>query len=287
MSEKGPEPVITSEEIERIIKELEKKEEEQRKKRELQEKHAHIETPPFKPQPQGVSPPKPPPAPPVSPESNKPKWLSFIFYPFLFIVLFILIYVGLNLPFYRSRLGYFYKFEVKKESPPAFNLPSIENQPIQEINLSDRIIIPKIQVEAPIIWEVEWENILQELKNGVVHFKGTALPNEEGTVVLTGHSSTYPWARGSYDKVFTLLDKLNLSDQIIIIYQKRKYTYVVSNKKIIKPSEVRVISREGEYNLSLITCWPIGTSLKRLVVEAKLVEKPSTRPSEPTIPSVF
>lgn len=240
-----PKPIVSEDEIERIIKELEKKEEERK-----------------------IVPPSPP---------KKHPFKTFFKYCFLFIFLFLLFYLGLNYQSVILQAKYLYKTQIKGQAPPS----SITG----EINLIDTLIIPKIQVSAPIIWEIEQKDILEKLKQGVVHFKGSALPSEEGNVVMTGHSSSYPWQKGKYDQVFALLDKLTPSDTILIVYNKERYYYEVTGKKIIKPDDLKILTNK-ESSLTLISCWPLGTSFRRLVVFAQQTEKPPKSLPEGSLPTV-
>jgi sortase A len=49
--------------------------------------------------------------------------------------------------------------------------------------------------------------------------------------------------------------------------------YEVENIKIGLPEQVDVLGPASKEQLTLITCTPIGTNLKRLIVTARLVEK--------------
>lgn len=206
----------------------------------------------------------------------------------LFIILFFVFYFGLNFQSYFLKAKYSYNVEIKGKPILLNNLPYIaDTAKDSEINLPDSLIIDKIQVNAPILWQVEPQDVLKGLDDGIVHFKGTALPNDiDGNIALTGHSSSYPWQKTKYGQVFTLLDKLEVRDQITVIYKKKKYLYEVTNKKVVKPEQVEVLN-SNEARLTLITCWPIGTTLKRLVVQARQIEKPSAPSQELFLPSVF
>jgi sortase A len=53
------------------------------------------------------------------------------------------------------------------------------------------------------------------------------------------------------------------------LYQKEKYNYKVAETKIIKGGQVDYLSSNLNTNqLTLMTCWPPGTTLNRLVVIA-------------------
>lgn len=147
----------------------------------------------------------------------------------------------------------------------------------------NRIIIPKIGKNVPLVdvrlnagFDFDHiENIfMQELEKGVVRYPGTAKPGELGNTFIFGHSSNYPWVKGEYNSIFALLDELSFGDEIIVYYNQKKFTYIIREKKVIKPGNVKVLDHdEGKKELSLMTCWPIGTTLNRLIVFAELQEE--------------
>ncbi|MBI2463756.1 class E sortase [Candidatus Peregrinibacteria bacterium] len=158
-----------------------------------------------------------------------------------------------------------------------FNIPTFSI-----VSPDNRIIIPKIDKNIPIVetasknrYEEKWEelekNILNDLKNGVVHYPGTAQPGQKGNVVMTGHSSYYPWDEGKYKDVFALLDKLEIGDEIIIYFQQKEYRYNIIDFRDVNPDDINVLEQKDGYKLSLITCTPLGTNLRRLVVTAEQI----------------
>ncbi len=144
----------------------------------------------------------------------------------------------------------------------------------------DRIIIPRIAKNVPIV-RVKTENLLKRdwgalekdiqsaLQDGVIHYPGTAYPGEHGNVVITGHSSYFVWDPGRFKDVFALLHQVTEGDTVIIYYNQQKYSYIVYEKKVVMPDQVNVLAQEGGDRVTLITCTPVGTNLKRLVVLAK------------------
>ncbi|MFO0763517.1 MAG: class E sortase [Candidatus Gracilibacteria bacterium] len=145
----------------------------------------------------------------------------------------------------------------------------------------NRIIIPKIGKNIPLVdvnisHDVDFdhmENIfMQELENGVVRYPGTAAPGEDGNSFIFGHSSNYPWIKGDYNEIFALLDKLDPGDDIIVYYQQKKYVYKVTEKKVVRPGDVKALSERDPHKkeLSLMTCWPVGTTYNRLLVFTEL-----------------
>jgi sortase A len=134
------------------------------------------------------------------------------------------------------------------------------------------IIIPKIGANAKIIPNVnagEKQEYLDSLQQGVAHTLGTSFPGEKGHIFLFAHSTDYFWNIGNYNAVFYLLYKLEKNDNITIVYQGKRYLYKVIGSQIVNPSQVEYVSRKSNKEfLTLQTCWPPGTTLKRLLVYA-------------------
>ena len=128
----------------------------------------------------------------------------------------------------------------------------------------EKIVIPLIGIEAPVILaENSDEYTLQKaLEKGVVLY-----PNSN---IILGHSSAYPWYRGNYGSVFSLLNKLEKGDEILLFSEDKEYNYQVVSKEIKAPKEISTESDKP--NLYLISCWPINTDWKRIVVKADLTK---------------
>lgn len=167
-------------------------------------------------------------------------------------------------------------------SPFAVNHFSIPKINLEVIPPGTRIIVPRINSNVPIInvpddklasrdWGGLEADIQDALRDGVVHYPGTPWPDQSGNVVLTGHSSYYPWDPGRFKDVFALLHQVEVGDEIVIFYKQKKYIYRIDEIKVVLPSEVNVLGDTGDDRLTLITCTPIGTNLKRLIVIAKPV----------------
>ncbi len=149
---------------------------------------------------------------------------------------------------------------------------------------TDRVVLERLGVNAPIqslddaskfsdFDELE-EAIQKELEEGVVHYPGTALPSDnEGNVFLTGHSSYYPWAPGRYKDVFAILHAAKVGDEVKIYYNEKSYMYIIREKVVVTPDNVEVLRQTQDRTLTLMTCTPIGTNAKRLIIKADLVEE--------------
>lgn len=146
----------------------------------------------------------------------------------------------------------------------------------------NRIVIPKIWKNVPLVevknkkvsWEKELNDIfMQELESWVVRYPGSQKPWEEWNTFIFWHSSNFPWIKWDYNEVFALLDKVSFDDEIIVYYWQKKYKYKVREKYVINPWDVSLLKRnENKSELTLMTCWPIWTTLNRLVVITELIE---------------
>lgn len=193
----------------------------------------------------------------------------------LFLIIFIGLFVVLNSSAIFIKLGY----HIPQIAGVSFGADEFSKEEANEVEnkilLDDRLIISKINVDVPIIWaESSDEDIIQkELYKGVVHLAGSAFPGEDGNCFITGHSSSRNLLhKGEYDTVFTLLNELEIGDKIFIYWEQEKFIYQVQNKKVVSKYDTTVSEDTAEPILTLATCWPIGTDLKRLVVRAELME---------------
>lgn len=196
--------------------------------------------------------------------------------------LFFLFFFLLNYPAYSKRLAF-----SLEPTPTATPIPSPTPTPAPVIlpNYEPEIIIEKINLRAPVVYNTTADKVLDNLKNGVVNFENTARPGEVGNVVLIGHSSDYPWSNGHYKTIFALLDKLTPGDRITVPYEHQRFVYEVIGQKVVGPKEVSVLAKTSQPTLTLLTCYPVGTSRNRLIVTAKLVEGEVTgvQTTEPVI----
>ena len=136
------------------------------------------------------------------------------------------------------------------------------------------LVIPRIDAKAKVIADVDFTNQTaydEALKMGVAHAYGSSFPGDGKIIWLFAHSTDSPWRVEKYNAVFYLLRKLEPNDQIIVFFNGKRFDYRVDEKKVIEPSDVSFLKNTGEERLILQTCWPPGTTLKRLIVTARLV----------------
>ncbi len=147
----------------------------------------------------------------------------------------------------------------------------------------NRVIIPKIWKNIPLI-EVENREVnglkelnnifMKELSNGIIRYPSSWIPGEKWNSFIFWHSSNFPWIKWEYNDVFALLDKVELNDEVIVYYDQKKFKYKIREKKVVKPSNVQVLKdTEDKSEITIMTCWPVWTTLNRLIVVWDLVEE--------------
>jgi sortase A len=122
-----------------------------------------------------------------------------------------------------------------------------------------RIQVPAIDVDAPIVEGDDWE----ALKRGGGHHIGSANPGERGNCVISAHNDIF-------GEIFRALPDLGLGDEIFVHTASRAYRYVVTQKRVIEPTEVSVMERTSSPVLTLISCYPYGVDTHRIVVIGEL-----------------
>lgn len=147
------------------------------------------------------------------------------------------------------------------------------NWEVPDINYS--IFIPKIEAKSKVMENVDASNskqYLAALKLGVAEAAGLSHPGEKGTTYLFAHSvgSRVDYAR--YNAVFYLLDKVGDGDVVEVVYKGKLFKYEVVAKEILPANDTRyLVPQQLSEKLVLQTCYPPGTSWKRLVVSGKRI----------------
>jgi len=131
--------------------------------------------------------------------------------------------------------------------------------------------IPNLYLDEPIIINVDPNDktqYLAALKKGIAHAAGTQLPGNPGLGYYFAHSSS-PDLVAQYNAVFYLLGKLKPGDEVDIWFKHQKYTYRVTKLKETAANDVSFLQdRYDQETIVMQTCWPAGTTARRLLVFA-------------------
>jgi sortase A len=127
-----------------------------------------------------------------------------------------------------------------------------------------RLEIPSIDLSAMLV-EGTGE---RELRRGVGHIEGTALPGQHGNIGLAAHRDTF----------FRRLAEVQNGDAVNLVTLEGTDHYVVKSIDIVDPDETMVLHDIGHPALTLVTCYPffyLGSAPKRYIVQAaRLPETP-------------
>ncbi|KKR05736.1 MAG: hypothetical protein UT34_C0002G0243 [candidate division WS6 bacterium GW2011_GWF2_39_15] len=147
-----------------------------------------------------------------------------------------------------------------------------DDQKIVFVDQEFGLFIPKIKANAAVISNVDpysYNIYMEALEKGIAHAKGTSLPNQSGNVFLFAHSAVNFYDSKKLNVYFYLLSKLEKGDKVYVSYKGVIYKYKVLSTRFVMPSEVKYL---GDYmekdTLTLMSCWPAGTNLKRTIVTA-------------------
>jgi LPXTG-site transpeptidase (sortase) family protein len=145
--------------------------------------------------------------------------------------------------------------------------------------IPDRIVIPAIELNAPILYakfkELDYQGqtydqwLAPSSFAAGWHFTSARL-GSIGNLVLDGHHNVY-------GKVFGSLYELEEGDLIRIYSGSFYMKFVVTNKLILPEKNTSLATRldnarwilpTGDQRLTLVTCWPQDTNTHRLVIAA-------------------
>ncbi len=104
----------------------------------------------------------------------------------------------------------------------------------------------------------------EELRQGVGHYRGSAMPGANNNCILSGHRDT----------ALAGLGKLDRGAHLIVETSAGEFTYEVQQTRIVDKDDKTVIVPTDYPALTVTTCYPfsyIGAAPKRYVVVAALV----------------
>jgi LPXTG-site transpeptidase (sortase) family protein len=226
---------------------------------------------------------------------KKRSYLNPVTIVFLFIFLVLFFALLINFSAVKKKISFWFNTGVRNESyenPIIEKIVNNQAEPesiIQEVP-ENSIYIDRIDLTAPILFDIpnEEKAVEEGLQKGVIHIKDTAHPGEQGNVFITGHSSNFFWLPGNYKNVFSLLGNLDIKDNIIINFRGQLYFYKITDKFAIDPTEIGALKQSTKSELTLMTCYPVGTNLRRLIIKAdQLLPDPKQNIKKRTTPLDF
>ncbi len=193
-------------------------------------------------------------------------------------------------PFVQQEVWYwwrstFFVDTTKIGAPPDLTIPQAKAQELPKLGVSPKnkdfaVVIEKIGVNAPVVADVNaanYQEYIAALSTGVAQARGTADPGsteaDNNNVFLFAHSAINAVQARQYNSVFYLLRKLEKGDRIATFFKGKRFDYIVKSKKVVQASDVRYLTDPSKDPiLTLQTCDPPGSSLRRLIITADLVQ---------------
>lgn len=170
------------------------------------------------------------------------------------------------------------------------SLEAIDPSINQTVSPEPRLIIPKLNIDVPVTFNISTTEVAEAMNHGVAQFSipgANAMPGQIGNLVLSGHSSGDIYSNNPYQYIFASLERINDGDLIYVNYDSVRYTYQVTGRSVVEPTDVNALIYETDKPvLTLITCTPLGTSRYRLLITAEQISPAyssdnTAEPSEP------
>ena len=164
---------------------------------------------------------------------------------------------------------------VSPGNAPATEIEALDPTITQTVSADPRLIIPKLNIDVPINFNVALSDVMSAMNHGVAHYRisgASAYPGEIGNFIITGHSAGDVYSSNPYKYIFSGLERLEEGDLIYVNYNSIRYTYKVTGKQVIEPSNVSALVVQTDRPLiTLVTCTPLGTSRYRLLVTGEQI----------------
>lgn len=116
-------------------------------------------------------------------------------------------------------------------------------------------------------------NYQELLRRGLGHVKNTPYPGQWGSSFIIGHSALpFFYDPKNYETIFSKLDMLVAGDELLVEFGEQQIPYRVVNQKVVADwKRPENILSGGGYKLVLMTCYPPGLTLRRLLITAERV----------------
>lgn len=155
------------------------------------------------------------------------------------------------------------------------SIEAVDPNIAQAVSPEPRLIIPKLNIDVPVAFGIGTSEVDAAMNRGVAQFMipgANAMPGQIGNLVLSGHSAGDIYSSNPYKFIFSGLERLENGDLIYINYESVRYTYQMTGREVVEPTNVGALIYETtKPMLTLITCTPLGTSRYRLLISAEQI----------------
>jgi len=185
-------------------------------------------------------------------------------------VVFLILFLQYNRLIFAPIMAY-----VSPGNAPASEIEALDPTITQTVSADPRLLIPKLNIDVPINFDITLSQVMEAMNHGVAHYRiagASAYPGEIGNFIITGHSAGDVYSSNPYKYIFSGLERLEEGDLIYVNYKSVRYTYKITTKQVIEPSNVAALVMQTDRPLiTLVTCTPLGTSRYRLLVTGEQI----------------
>jgi LPXTG-site transpeptidase (sortase) family protein len=135
--------------------------------------------------------------------------------------------------------------------------------------------VPSLDITSTVVPNVDptsSQEYTKALRQGIAHAKGSGLPDQlefNKTIYLFAHSTDAPWNILRYNAQFYALKDAEPGQTIELTFWGKTRTYTIAEKVIVDADDVSYLQPQTDQErLILQTCYPPGTTTKRLLVIA-------------------
>lgn len=132
----------------------------------------------------------------------------------------------------------------------------------------NQLLVPAMLLDTPIL-EGPVKDTYKILDQGIWRWPLGSTPDKGSNTILIGHRFTYTNPRG----IFYYMDKIQMGDEIGLIWDNTHYVYKVTSINEVDPSDVAILAPTPTAQLTMYTCTPLWNPTHRLVVIAALEAK--------------
>lgn len=124
-----------------------------------------------------------------------------------------------------------------------------------------RMVIPRIEVDAPVVQTPPVGGVWQVADWSVGHLSTTPNPGAAGNGAYAAHDDI----KG---EIFKRINELAPGDKILMYTPHAVVTYVVTRQLTVDPSNIAPLNPTARPTITLISCAPYWVDTQRLIVQA-------------------
>jgi sortase A len=200
------------------------------------------------------------------------RWSRYLFFA---VGILALGYVGYGLvdaKLYQAYETWRFERALKSVEPTTGSVEPLHPSPLPALAEADRAKVESAAPKGSPLGQIEISSIgltamIEEGDNGrtlrraVGHIPGTALPGQQGNVVIAGHRDTF----------FRPLRNIRKGDEITLTTLNGSYRYRVDFTEVVGPQDTEALDASTDSILTLVTCYPfyfVGPAPRRFIVRA-------------------